>query len=114
MIIAGASPKEMASMSESSSTPNRLPVPVARAIRPSNASQTPPSTMNSTARANSAMRRRDDREDAEEQIAEREPVGQGRGGTAHVGPPKPPRHDSLDRIHHWFPGRVPLSVPTRR
>ena len=45
MISAGARPKEIASTSESSSSPSRLPVPVARAIRPSNMSHTPPRTV---------------------------------------------------------------------
>ncbi len=44
MIVAGATPKLMASTSESSSTPKRLPVFVMRATRPSSASITPPST----------------------------------------------------------------------
>src|SRR6185437_4316724 len=52
MIMAGASPNEIASTRESSSTPKRLPVPVARAMRPSKLSHTPPSTTYSTACAN--------------------------------------------------------------
>ena len=45
IINAGARPNEIASTSESSSSPNGVPVFVARAMRPSSASQNAPSTM---------------------------------------------------------------------
>src|ERR1035437_7631355 len=51
MRIAGANPKEIASTSESSSSPNRLPVFVARATRPSIASHIAPTMMYQTARS---------------------------------------------------------------
>ena len=67
MIIAGARPNVITSTSESSSEPNRDPLPVARATRPSSASATPPSTIavprNQTVRAKqrrSRTRRRTD------------------------------------------------------
>src|SRR4051812_6894399 len=44
MISAGASPNVTASTNESSSSPNRPPVFVARATRPSNTSAMPPKT----------------------------------------------------------------------
>ena len=44
MIMPGASPKVIASTSESSSSPNCEPALVARATRPSSASQMPPMT----------------------------------------------------------------------
>ena len=84
MISAGASPNEIASTSESSSSPNRLPVPVARATRPSSASATPPSTMNDAAPREIAARREHDREDAAEQIEQRESVRQQHHGATHV------------------------------
>ncbi len=53
MMNAGATPKLTASTSESSSTPNWLPVRVARATRPSSASMTPPSMTHHPAAMNS-------------------------------------------------------------
>src|SRR5438876_11153193 len=53
MIIAGARPNEIASTRESSSDPNREPVPVARATRPSSASAIPPATTEKAARLKS-------------------------------------------------------------
>jgi len=50
IINAGATPKEMASTSESSCSPNGLPVFVARAMRPSNMSQKAAVTMYQPAR----------------------------------------------------------------
>jgi hypothetical protein len=47
--IAGATPNEMTSASESSSTPKSLAVPVIRAIRPSSMSSTTAKPMNGAA-----------------------------------------------------------------
>ena len=51
--IAGATPNEITSASESNSTPNALVVPVMRAIRPSSMSSTNAKPMNSAAVASS-------------------------------------------------------------
>jgi hypothetical protein len=51
--MAGATPNEITSASESNSTPKALVVPVIRAIRPSSMSSTKANPMNSAAVANS-------------------------------------------------------------
>jgi len=51
--MAGATPNEMMSASESNSTPNALVVPVIRAMRPSSMSTTIANPMNGAAVANS-------------------------------------------------------------
>ena len=90
MMSAGATPNETLSTSESSSAPNRVPVFDARAIRPSSASRMPREDDEPARPHEIAARGRDDRPDAEEQVAEREPVRstkttrrtpRGRGGT---------------------------------
>ena len=53
MIRAGATPKDTASTSESSSAPNAEPVRVNRATRPSSMSRMPAHTMHQAAKANS-------------------------------------------------------------
>ncbi len=81
---AGVAPKVMTSASESNSRPKSLSVPVMRAMRPSRLSTTRGDEDAARRPDEPAAQRQDDREEAEEDVADREDAGQEEGGPSPV------------------------------